>query len=105
MIKLKKKDTVIVIKGKDRWKKGEIKEIIPGKDCVKVVVMGVNIVSKHKKTTKDKPGGIQKVEAPLDVANVQLICPKCGKPARVKIVNQSGAGKMRACKKCGEVII
>ena len=48
MLKLKKKDTVIVIKGKDRWKKGEIKEIVHGKDSVKVVVMGINIVSKHK---------------------------------------------------------
>lgn len=105
MLKLKKKDTVIIIKGKDRWKKGEIKEIIPGKDSVKVVVMGINIVSKHKKAAKDKPGGIHKVEAPLDISNVQLICPKCGKPARVKISIIPAAGKMRACKKCGEVII
>ena len=105
MLKLKKKDTVIVIKGRDRWKKGEIKEIIPGEDSVKVVVMGINIVSKHKKATKDKPGGISKVEAPLDISNVQLICPKCGKPARVKVLNTPGAGKMRACKKCGEMII
>jgi large subunit ribosomal protein L24 len=105
MLKLKKKDTVIVITGKDRWKKGEIKEIIPGEDSVKVVVMGINIVSKHKKATKDKPGGIHKVEAPLDISNVQLICPKCGKPARVKISIIPGAGKMRACKKCGEAIV
>ena len=102
MIKLKKKDTVLVIAGKDKGKKGEIKEVMP--EARKVVVMGINIVSKHKKTTKEKPGGIHKMEAPMSISNVQLVCPKCGKPARVKITIQ-GKEKMRACKKCGEAII
>ncbi|OGR63890.1 MAG: 50S ribosomal protein L24 [Elusimicrobia bacterium GWB2_63_22] len=102
MLKLKKKDTIIVLAGKDKGKKGEVKEIIPSDR--KVVVMGINIVSKHKKTTKAKPGGIHKVEAPMDISNVQLVCPKCGKPARVKVTVQGGE-KMRACKKCGEVIV
>ncbi len=104
MLKLKKKDTVIILVGKDRGKKGEIKEIIRGDKSPRVVVMGANIVSKHKKTTKDKPGGIHKVEASMDISNVKLICPKCGKPASVKISITPAAGKMRACKKCGEVI-
>ena len=102
MLKLKKKDTVIVLAGKDKGKKGEIKEIMP--EARKVVVMGINIVSKHKKTTKAKPGGIHKVEAPLDISNVQLVCPKCGKPARVKVGVQGGE-KLRSCKKCGEAIV
>ena len=102
MLKLKKKDTVIVLAGKDKGKKGEVKEIMPGDR--KVVVMGVNIVSKHKKTTKAQPGGIHKVEAPMDISNVQLVCPKCGKPARVKVTEQGGQ-KLRACKKCGEAIV
>ena len=102
MIKLKKKDTVLVIAGKDKGKKGEVKEISPSDRTV--TVMGVNIVSKHKKTTKDKPGGIHKVEAPLDISNVRLVCPKCGKPAGVKVVMQGG-DKLRACKKCSEVIV
>jgi large subunit ribosomal protein L24 len=102
MLKLKKKDTVVVLTGRDKGKKGEIKEITPSTG--KVVVMGLNIVHKHKKTTKDKPGGIHKVEAPMDISNVQLVCPKCGKPARVKVTFQ-GEEKFRACKKCGEVII
>ena len=102
MLKLKKKDTVIVIAGRDKGKKGEVKELMP--DDRKVVVMGINIVSKHKKTTKEKPGGIHKVEAPMSISNVQLVCPKCGKPARVKVTVQGGE-KMRACKKCGEVIV
>ena len=102
MLKLKKKDMVRVIAGRDKGKKGEIKEVKAGSH--KVVVMGVNIVSKHKKTTKDKPGGIHKIEAALDISNVKLVCPKCGKPARVKIVFQGGS-KLRACKECEEVII
>lgn len=101
-MKLKKKDTVIVIAGKDKGKRGEIKEIDKEKHTVTVV--GVNVVSKHKKSTKDKPGGIHKVEAPLDISNVRLICPKCGKAVGVKIVFQ-GEDKHRACKKCGELII
>ncbi len=102
MLKLKKKDTVIVLAGRDKGKKGEVKEIMPSDR--KVVVMGVNIVSKHKKTTKEKPGGIHKVEAPMDISNVQLVCPKCGKPARVKVAVQGGE-KLRSCKKCGEAIV
>ena len=101
MLKLKKKDMVLVIAGRDKGKKGEIKEMKTGG---KVVVMGINIVSKHKKTTKDKPGGIHKIEAPMDISNVKLVCPKCGKPAKVKVLFQGGE-KMRACKKCGEVIV
>jgi len=102
MFKLKKKDTVIVLTGRDKGKKGEIKEITH--DTRKVTVMGVNIVSKHKKNTKDKPGGIHKLEAAMDASNVKLVCPKCGKPAGVKIVVQGG-DKLRACKKCGELIV
>lgn len=102
MLKLRKKDTVVVLAGKDKGKKGEVKEIMP--EVLKVVVTGINIVSKHKKTTKEKPGGIHKVEAPMSISNVQLVCPKCGKPARVKISVQGGE-KLRACKKCGEAII
>jgi len=104
MLKLKKKDTVVVIIGKDRGKKGEIKEIVHGENSTRVVVMGANLVSKHKKTTKDKPGGIHKVEASMDISNVKLICPKCGKPAAVKFSFTQDGEKMRACKKCGEVI-
>jgi large subunit ribosomal protein L24 len=102
MLKLKKKDTVIVIAGRDKGKKGEIKEVQP--EARKVVVMGINIVSKHKKTTKDQPGGIHKVEAAMSISNVQLVCPKCDKPARVKVTIQGGE-KLRACKKCGEAIV
>lgn len=103
MLRLKKKDMVMVMAGKDRGKKGEIKEIFPGSD--RVVVMGVNIVSKHKRTTKEKPGGIHKLEASIHISNVRLICPKCAKPVKTKVSTAPSGDKMRACRKCGEVIL
>ncbi|HBW23976.1 MAG: 50S ribosomal protein L24 [Elusimicrobia bacterium GWA2_56_46] len=103
MLRLKKKDMVMVMAGKDKGKKGEIKEMHP--ETGKVVVMGVNIVSKHKRTTKEKPGGIHKLEAPIHISNVQLICPKCAKPVKIKVIPAPSGDKMRACRKCGEVIL
>jgi large subunit ribosomal protein L24 len=103
MNRLKKKDMVMVIAGRDKGKKGEVKEVMPKEG--KIVVMGINIISKHKRPTKDKPGGIHKLEAPLNISNVQLICPKCNKPVRTKIITVQSGDKLRACRKCGEAII
>ncbi len=103
MLRLKKKDMVMVMAGKDKGKKGEIKEIHP--ESERVVVMGVNIVSKHKRATKEKPGGIHKLEASIHISNVQLICPKCAKPVKTKVSTAPSGDKMRACRKCGEVIL
>ncbi|MBI4803474.1 MAG: 50S ribosomal protein L24 [Elusimicrobia bacterium] len=103
MIRLKKKDMVMVIAGKDKGKKGEIKEVLPQDD--RVIVMGINIVFKHKRSTKDKPGGIHKLEAPMHISNVQLICPKCAKPVKIKVAKIQSGEKLRACRKCGEAIL
>lgn len=103
MIRLKKKDMVMVMSGKDKGKKGEIKEIHPCDGTV--VITGVNIVSRHKRSTKEKPGGIHKVEAPMHISKVQLVCPKCAKPVKTKVTSAPSGDKMRACRKCGETII
>lgn len=103
MNRLKKKDMVMVIAGRDKGKKGEVKEVLP-KDGT-VIVMGVNIISKHKRPTKDKPGGIHKLEAPMHISNVQLICPKCNKPVKTKVTKVQSGDKLRACRKCGEAIL
>ncbi|MBI4656027.1 MAG: 50S ribosomal protein L24 [Elusimicrobia bacterium] len=103
MFKLKKKDMVLVISGKDKGKKGEVKEVMPEKQ--RVVVVGVNIVSKHRRPSKDKPGGIHKIESSLHVSNVQLICPKCNKPRRIRMKKMETGDKMRVCAKCGETIL
>jgi large subunit ribosomal protein L24 len=106
MLGLKKKDRVLVISGKDKGKKGEVLKIIRDEEgkIEKVIVSGVNVVSKHKRPTRNDPGGIIKKEAPIHVSKVMLICPNCERPTRIKAsINESGE-KYRVCRKCGQTI-
>ena len=80
-LKLKKGDQVVVITGKDKGKSGEITLVIPADN--KVVVAGVNMMTKHKKPTQFSQGGLEKTEAPIHVSNVALADPKTGKATRV----------------------
>lgn len=93
-------DNVVVIAGKDKGKTGKIMSSDSQKG--RVVVEGVNIVHKHSKprSQKDK-GGIKKVEAGIDVSNVMLLCPSCGKATRIGHAFDEKGTKHRACKKCG----
>lgn len=98
-MKLKKGDTVKILRGKDRGRTGKIEKILPKKG--KVFVEGINLCKKHVKPQgKDKPGGIVEINKPLPIANVMLVCPKCSKPTRVGFEIQ-GKEKVRVCKKCG----
>ena len=100
-VHVKTGDEVIVIQGKDRGKKGKVLQVSPSEG--KVIVEGVNIVSKHVKPRKmGEPGGILKAESALYADKVQLICPKCGQATRVGHVIENGK-KFRVCKKsdCG----
>ena len=97
--KLKKEDTVEVITGKDKGKRGRILKILRDKD--RILVEGVNIVKKAKKKRKQQDrGGIVEIEAAVHSSNLMIVCKKCG-PVRVgyKI---AGDKKVRVCKKCGE---
>jgi large subunit ribosomal protein L24 len=102
MHNIRKKDTVVVLAGKDRGKRGEVHSVMPHKDAV--VVTGVNVVTKHAKATQGKPGGIQKKEMPLHISNVALVCPKCDKAVRPKSGAMKNGEKVRLCRKCGETI-
>jgi len=98
-MKIKKDDKVIVLSGKDKGKQGKV--MIADPKGGKVVVEGVNVATKHQKPRQQgQDGGIIKVETPVYVSKVQLVCPKCGKATRVahKIVNGK---KVRVCKQCG----
>ena len=100
-VHVKTGDEVIVIQGKDRGRKGKVLQVSPSEG--KVIVEGVNIVSKHVKPRKmGEPGGILKAESALYADKVQLICPKCGQATRVGHVIENGK-KFRVCKKsdCG----
>ncbi len=108
---VKTKDTVIVISGKDKGKKGKISAAFPKLN--RVTVEGVNTVTKHQKARNAmQPGGIIHKDMPIDASNVMLVCPKCGKPTRVtrkveKVTGEDGKARRsltRICKKCGAEI-
>jgi len=99
---LKKNDKVIILAGKDKGKTGEISKVIPGGN--KVVVAGINMISKHVKPNKNTKGGIQKMEAPLDASNVAIVCQKCKKHMTPKVKVESNGSKNRLCRKCEAVI-
>lgn len=81
-MKLRLKDKVMVITGRDRGKTGEVIGVLPARQMV--VVEGVNMVKKHRKPTQQDPrGGIVELTLPLAVSKVQVIDPKSGKPARI----------------------
>ena len=99
-VHVKRDDTVIVISGDDKGKKGKVLEVSP--DEGKVIVKDVNIVTKHAKPRRQgEAGGIVKVEGALYADKVQLYCEKCGKGVRAKHKIVDGK-KVRVCAKCGE---
>jgi len=100
-IKLKKEDTVEVITGKDKGKRGRILKILRDKD--RIVVEGLNMVKKAKKRRKQQDrGGIIEIEAPVHSSNLMIICKKCG-PTRIGYKLDAGK-KIRVCKKCMEAL-
>jgi len=102
-MKIRKNDTVIIITGKDKGKKGKVRRAFPKED--RVVVEGLNMLKRHSRTRGGaRQGGIIELEAPLDVSNVMLVCNKCGKPTRVGLHFLDGGRKVRICHSCGEVI-
>ena len=101
-VHVKRDDTVIVISGDDKGKKGKVLEVSPKEG--KVIVEGINIVTKHAKPRRPgETGGIVKVEGAMYADKVQLYCAKCGKGVRAaaKIVDGK---KVRVCAKCGEIL-
>ncbi|MEV2907302.1 50S ribosomal protein L24 [Paenibacillus larvae] len=100
---VKKDDTVIVITGKDKGKKGRVIAAYPRQN--RVLVEGVNMVKKHAKPSQQNPqGGILSQEAAIHVSNVMLVDPKSGKPTRVGYKVMDNGKKVRVAKKSGEVI-
>jgi large subunit ribosomal protein L24 len=106
--KIRKGDTVEIISGRleDKGKRGEVINVLTADH--RVVVQGVNIRTKHQRQVQTQagrqmqPGRIQ-FEGPIDVSRVMLVCPKCGKPARVAI-QRDDAGAHRVCKNCGQLV-
>ena len=102
-VSIKTGDTVLVNSGKDSGKKGKVLAIRKNKKGVRVVVEGVNIITKAKKArTAQEKSELVKVEGTIDVSNVNVVCPTCGKPTRVKHAVVDGK-KVRVCS-CGSVL-
>jgi large subunit ribosomal protein L24 len=100
---IKKGDTVVVISGASKTKSGRVLEVLTNKD--RVIVEGVNIISKHSKATKDNPdGGIVKQEAPIHISNVMLVDPSNGERTRVGYKFDDNGKKVRYAKKSGQEI-
>lgn len=106
-LKIKAGDTVKVLTGKDHGKTGKVSQVFP--DVGKIVVDGVNMMIKHMRSGKKGEKG-QRIEffAPIALANVALVCPKCNKPTRVgRVITVGEDGvqhKSRQCKKCKELL-
>jgi large subunit ribosomal protein L24 len=105
---IKKGDTVLIITGKDRGKKGTVSRAMPQDD--KVIVEGLNIVKKHVRPQgQTNQGGVIEKAMPLQVSNTMLICTECGEPTRVgherrPIGADQKVRSVRVCKKCHKII-
>ena len=94
-------DTVVILSGKDKGQKGKVLETSPKEG--KVIVEGINMVSKHSKPKKaGDPSGIIKAESAVYACKVQVVCPKCKKPTRIGHKIYADGKKDRMCRKCGE---
>ncbi len=113
-MKIRKGDTVEVIRGEDKGTRGTVREVVHGKsrdgavdpNGDRVFISGVNMVKKHQRRTGDvrTQVGIIEREASLHVSNVALVCPHCNKAARVGYLVQPDGSKVRVCKNCHETI-
>lgn len=101
-VHVKKGDTVAVLSGNDKGKKGKVLRVDHKKG--RVVVENLNMVKKHMRPTQENPqGGIVSIPAPMHSSKVMVVCPSCGQPSRVKREVRDDA-KVRICKKCEKVI-
>ncbi len=103
-MKVIKNDTVLVISGNYKGKKGKVLKVFPKES--RVIVEGVNFIRRHTKPTQKNPqGGIVEKEAPINVSNLMVVCPKCNTPSRLgRKILEDGKG-VRVCRSCGEMLV
>ena len=100
---VRKGDTVMVVAGKERGKKGKVLRVIPEKG--RVVVERLNLIKKHQKPTqKVRQGGIIEREGSIHLSNVMLVDPASGKPTRVGMKALSDGKKVRVARRSGEML-
>lgn len=102
-MRIKKEDTVMVIKGKDRGKRGRVLKLFPSEG--KILVEKVNYQTVYLRRSQQHPkGGITKAESKISIANVKMICPRSNKPTRVGYTFLADGTKHRISKKSGEIL-
>ena len=100
--KIKKGDQVVVTTGREKGKTGEVIEVRPSES--RVIVQGVNMVTKHVRPSQTNAGGIEKKEAPLHISNVAHVDPESGKPTRVGFEINKDGSKTRIARRSGKAI-
>lgn len=103
-MKVLKNDTVVVIAGNDKGKKGKVLKVFPKRE--RIIVEGVNFIKRHTRPTQKNPkGGIVEKEAPIHASNVMVVCPKCNQTTRVGRHKLDDGKKVRICKSCQEMLV
>ena len=102
---VRKGDTVVVIAGKDRGKRGTVDRVETTKRGLGVVVPGLNMAKRHMRPrTRTQQAGILDLPVPIHISNVQVVCPRCDKPTRIGTQVLENGQRVRVCKQCGEQI-
>jgi len=100
---IKKNDSVLVLAGKDKGKKGKVLRVDGKRD--KAIVEGVNLIKKHMRPTRENPkGGILSMETPIQISNLMLVCSRCGKKTKIGYKKLTDGTKKRICKKCQKIL-
>ena len=103
MRKIRRDDMVLVTTGKERGKRGQVREVLTKSD--RVVIHGLNLVKRHQRQRDERnPAGIIEKEAPIHISNLKLICSACQKPTRVGFRMRPNGTKARVCRACGQDI-
>jgi len=100
--KVKKNDRVVVLTGKDKGKTGKVLKVDSAKG--RVIVEKANLIKRHTRPSQTNKGGIVERENPIEISNVQVICPKCAEPSRIGKKRLEDGSLVRQCRKCNEVI-
>jgi len=102
-MKIHKDDNVLVITGKNKGKKGKVRFVFP--DQNRVLIEGINMIKTHSRAKAQvRQAGLIEREAPINLANVMIICKSCNKPARIGFKRLEDGRKVRICRNCQEVI-
>lgn len=102
-LSIRRNDTVVVITGKEKGKRGKVLVVLPEKQ--RIIVERVNFIKRHQRPTqKVRQGGIIEREGSLHVSNVMLVCGKCDRPTRVGHQGLANGRRARVCRRCGEIV-